>query len=288
MKLVIDKISLDELTYDTFLIRYLLPERPLIITDIDTSEISGITTGYVKKMFKDESKKSIGWYEASLSHADNILPTFVKKVFARNDMSVRPLPMRLFMQPNGHKTLYHYDGNSLHGFNLQIKGKKHWRLISPYTPLTSAPLMFVSLVSKAFVPNASHYDYYDFETQEGEMLFLPRYWIHSVLTCAEENINYNWVVTPTFPHTTSPLGRRESELLFLRKKIPFLNRFLVDAYDEYGGAGKSIIVQYIKDVGYVRLFTRICKEISNIPKTLFLMKDIKSMAREFEENNFKV
>ncbi|HHD79428.1 MAG TPA: protein associating with small stress protein PASs1 [Epsilonproteobacteria bacterium] len=281
MKLTIDKIPLAEMTYDTFVKLYLLPEKPLILTGVDTYDENDITSEHVKKMFKDESKKSIGWYEAPLSPTDKTLPTFLHDIFAREDMSVRPLPMRLFMQPNGHKTLYHYDGNSLHGFNLQMKGVKHWHLISPHTPLRSAPLMFVSLVTKNFIPDDNHYDYYDFETVAGEMLFLPRYWIHIVSTCAEVNINYNWVVTPTFPHTTSPLGRRESELLFLRQKIPFLNRFLVDSYGEYGGAGESIIKHYIKDVGYLRLCTRICKKISSIPKTLFLMKEIKSMAHEF-------
>ncbi|HFQ60977.1 MAG TPA: protein associating with small stress protein PASs1 [Epsilonproteobacteria bacterium] len=288
MKCTIDKIPLSEMSYDTFVTLYLLPEKPLIITGVDSAHANGITSEHVKNLFQDESKKSIGWYDAPLNPSDKAIPSFLHDVLAREDMSVRPLPMRLFMQPNGHKTLYHYDGNSLHGFNLQMKGKKRWCLISPHTPLTSAPLMFVSLVGKNFVPDAEYYDYYEFETVAGEMLFLPRYWIHSVSTQAEENINYNWVVTPTFPHKTSPLGRRESELLFLRKKIPFLNRFLVDSYGEYGGAGESIVEEYIKDVGYIRMCTRICKEISTLPKTLFLMKEIKSMASEFEENNFKV
>ena len=217
-----------------------------------------------------------------------MIPSLLHKVLIRKDMSVRPLGMRLFMQPNKHKTLYHYDGNSLHGFNLQMKGKKHWFLISPLTPTPFAPLMFVSLIAKDFMPNEDYHDYYDFETLPGEMLFLPRYWIHSVSTLEDENINYNWVMTPTFPNENSPLGRRESELLFLRKKIPFINRFLVDSYGEYGGKGEAIIEKYIDSVGYVRLVTRIVKELSYLPKTLFLMKEIKSMAKEFEKNNFRV
>ena len=196
--------------------------------------------------------------------------------------------MRLFMQPKGHKTLYHYDGNSLHGFNLQMKGKKHWYLISPHTPLDSAPLMFVSLVSRDFMPDVQIHDYYDFETGVGEMLFLPRYWVHSVSTLAEENINYNWVVTPMFPNHESPLGKRESELLFLRKKLPFINKFLVDDFGKYGGKGEVITERYVKDVGFLRLLTRIGKELSVVPKTLFLLKEIKSMADDFEKNNFKV
>lgn len=288
MKYEIDKIPLSELTYEKFVADYLVPEKPLIITGVADDYAEKITYKDVKNLFQDESKKGIGWYEAPLKQDDRIAPSFMYKVFAREDMSVRDLPMRIFMQPNGHKTLYHYDGNSLHGFNLQMKGKKHWILISPYTPVTSAPLIYVSLVGKDFAPDAKQHDYYEFETVAGEMLFLPRYWIHSVSTLAEENINYNWVVTPTFPHTTSAVGRRESELLFLRKKLPFVNLLSVDDYGQYGGAGASIVDAYSKDVGYMRMFTRICKELGKLPKTLLLMNEIKSMASDFKENNFKL
>ncbi len=288
MKLTIDKISLTEMTYDRFVEEYLLTEKPVLITDVNTYDAQSITSKSVNKLFKDESKRSMGWYEAPISSSDETIPAFVHDVFAREDMSLRPLAMRLFMQPKGHKTLYHYDGNSLHGFNLQMKGKKEWCLISPHTPLDSVPLMFVSLVPKDFIPDADKYDYYDFQTGAGEMLFLPRYWIHTVKTVGEENINYNWVVTPTFPSKVSLLGRRESELLFLRKKFPFMNRFLVDSYGEYGGQGESIIENYVKNVGYMNLLIRIAKEIAIVPKTLFLLKDIKSMAKDFEKNNFNV
>ena len=288
MKLTITRIPLSEMTYETFVNTYLLPEKPVILTGVDTYDENEITSENVKKLFKDESKRSMGWYEAPISSSDTIIPPLLHSVLRREDMSVRPLAMRLFMQPSGHKTLYHYDGNSLHGFNLQMKGTKHWSLISPYTPLDSVPLMFVSLVSKRFIPNKNKHDYYEFETNAGEMLFLPRYWIHSVKTCGEENINYNWVMTPTFPNTTSPLGRRESELLFLRKKISFIDRFFVNLSGEYGGKGKEITENYIKDIGYFRLLTRIFKEASYLPKTLFLLKEIKSMVHEFEKNNFKI
>lgn len=288
MKQKITRIPIRDIDYEHFVKDYLLPEKPVIITGVDTYNEDEITSENVKKLFKDESRKSIGWYEAPILSSDETIPTLLHKVLERDDMSVRPLGMRLFMQPYGHKTLYHYDGNSLHGFNLQLKGTKHWYLVSPQTPLSSAPLMFVSLVPKGFTPDDNKHDYYDFETKPGEMLFLPRYWIHSVSTKAQENINYNWVMTPMFPQKNSPLGRRESELLFLRKKVPFINRYLVDKFDEYGGKGEMIIERYIKDIGYSRLLFRILKELANVPKTLFLIKEIKDMASEFEKNNFKV
>lgn len=288
MKQTIERIPLAEITYERFVSAYLLPEKPVIITGIESGDTEKITPERIHATFGKEGKRSIGWYDASLSMATDMIPPLVQQVLEREDMSVRPLPMRLFMQPVGHKTLYHYDGNSLHGFNLQVKGRKKWILVSPYTPLASAPMLFVSLVGEDFEPEERIHDFYEFETEEGEMLFLPRYWIHAVETLAEENINYNWVCTPTFPKLDSPSGRRESELLYLRKKIPFVNRFLVDDYASYGGRGEEIVKRYIASLGRMDLIRRIGKELRNLPRTLLLAKEIKAMARKFEKNNFNL
>jgi len=288
MKHTIDKIPLSQMSYERFVSEYLLPERPIVLTSVRNHNARHITAKEVHALFDKKGKKNIGWYDAVPSVAEELMPKLVQQVFAREDMSVRPLAMRVFMQPNGHKTLFHYDGNSLHVFNLTLKGKKRWILISPHTPLPSPPFMFVSLVGKTFYPDESKHDFYDFELDEGELLFIPRYWIHSVETLAEENINYNWVCTPVFPRIDSRSGRRESELLLIRKKLPFINRFLVDEYDQYGGKGEEIIEKYIAEIGISDMLMRIMKELIVIPKTLFLAKEIKSMAKDFEKNNFNL
>jgi hypothetical protein len=288
MEKKIAKIALADLSYERFVNDYLLAEKPVLITDIANSSGEEITPAKVHEIFGKNAQRSIGWYDAPLMPGEKYAPSLVRKVFAREDMSIRPLPMRIFMQPHGHRTLYHYDGNSLHGFNLQMKGRKRWKLISPHTPVPSVPFMFVSLVGKDFQPSTTVHEYDDFETKEGEMLFLPRYWIHSVETLEEENINFNWVCTPRFPNLENPLGRRECALLLLRKKIPLVNRFLVDAFHHYGGSGEAIIEKYIADIGYIDLFLQLGKEMGNLPKTLMLAKEIKAMAAEFGQNNFNL
>jgi len=120
------------------------------------------------------------------------------------------------------------------------------------------------------------------------MLFLPRYWIHAVGAQDKVNINYNWVLTPTYPFMDSSVGQREVQLLKLRKVVPLIDRLMVDSYGEYGGAGEELVNKYIKDVGIASVITRFFKEIILLPKALFLMKEIKSMASDFEKNNFNV
>jgi hypothetical protein len=286
MQYTIDRVPLKELNEEYFVQHYLTTEKPLIITGFLMDKAMSVQN--VLRQFQKESRRKIGWYDASISDSNIPTPPLIEGILHREELSLRPLAMRIFMQPKGHQTLYHYDGNSLHGFNLQVKGAKEWYLISPKTPLDTLPLMFVSLVKRGFTPNEKKHDYYHFELQEGEMLFLPRYWTHSVRALQEENINYNWVATPMHPDPNSPLGKRESELLMLRKKFPFINRFLVDEYSEYGGKGKEIIENYIQGVSLYRVILRIFKELASLPKTLFLLKEIKAMAKDFETNNFNV
>ncbi len=286
MQLEIEKIPIDSLDYDRFVQDYLLPEKPVVLTGVVKDEFKKITPEFIYTHFKKEDRRNIGWFDATLPETVAFVPDLVRKVLGRKDMSMRDLPARIFMQPNAHKTLYHYDGNSLHGFNLQIAGRKRWTLVSPSTPLPSAPLMFVSLVDENFVPNSKTYDVFTFETSEGEMLFLPRYWIHAVETLADTNINLNWVFTPTFPNHRSAVGRRESELLLLRKRLPFLNRFTTDDYRSYGGMGDTLISNYIEGVSVGNLIVRAVKELAILPYALLKASKIKALAKRFEDNNF--
>jgi hypothetical protein len=290
MKITIEKIDISNLPYDKFINEYLLPEKPVIITGLKDYDKEKITPQYVSSQFQNDDNRSIGWYDAPMpSPQDDIyVPELIQKLFARDDMSARALPMRIFLQPQGHQTLFHYDGNSLHVFNLQIRGKKIWRIISPNTPVTPVPFLIASLVPKNFEIDYDKYDACEFELLEGEMLFLPRYWIHDVKAVDEVNINYNWVLTPTYPSKDSIIAKREVELLKLRKMIPLIDSLMVDNYGDYGGAGEKLVDKYIKDVSTTRVITRFFKEIVNFPKALLLSKEIKSMAADFEKNNFNV
>ena len=290
MELTIEKIDISDMEYDRFVKDYLIPEKPVVITGLNGYDKEKITPQYVSDQFQNEENRSIGWYDAPMPSPDEdiYVPNIIRKLFERDDMSARALPMRIFLQPKGQQTLFHYDGNSLHVFNLQMKGRKIWRIISPKTPIASAPFLIASLVPKDFMIDYNKHDACELELLEGEMLFLPRYWIHDVGARDEVNINYNWVLTPTFPSMDSAVGQREVELLKLRKKIPLIDTLMVDNYGEYGGAGEVLVSKYIKNVGIMSVITRFFKEIILFPKALLLSKEIKSMAADFEKNNFNM
>lgn len=290
MEMTIDRVSINDLTYDDFVKIYLDPQKPVVIEDVFSFDQEKLTPEYVKEQFLDENRREAGWFDSPLIDNDIIkIPEIVKKILNRDDMAVRPTPMRLFMQPGGHVTLPHYDGNSLHGLNLQVIGQKKWIIISPNTPLPNIPFMFAAMVDSSFEYDPKKYDFYEFNTKSGDMLFLPRYWYHEVHSLDKVNFNVNWVFTQTTPDESTVLGKREVEIVKIRKSWPLINKaFFPDEFSSYGGQGQPLIDAYSKGVGSVRMFVRLLKEVSGYPTLLVKAKKIKARAAEFYTNNFNV
>ncbi len=290
MKKNITRVNVDSLSEKDFLNDYFYPGNPVIIEAVSAATAEGeITADYIKRCFGDPSKKTMGWFESECICDDNIsVPTLVSNLLSRKDVSVRDTPMRIFMQPAGHVTLPHYDGNSVCGLNLQVLGRKRWSLVSPNTPLPTFPFMFVGLVSKSFRYDENLLDYYEFYTKPGDLLFIPRYWFHEVRSLERCNLNFNWVFSPDFPDTCSLLGRRERELLKIRSVIKPINRLFPDRFDEYAGKGKEITDRYISGVGYLSMLKRLLLEIGKLPKAAYLSRDIRKRVEQFSSNNFNV
>ncbi|MCC6835397.1 cupin-like domain-containing protein [Nitrosomonas sp.] len=289
MKQDIRRFSAEVVNQDDFIPTILNEEKPFIISSIEACDSKRLTPEEVKKLFCSKSKQDLGWYNSDLIENNNIqIPGIVKQIMKRTDMSFRKLPMRVFMQPCGHITLPHYDGNSLHVVNLQVTGRKKWILTSPHTPLPTLPFMFAGMVSRNFYYNPEKYDFMEFETLPGDLLFVPRYWYHEVHSLDKVNLNFTWVFTPFFPNEGSPLGKREVEIIKLRRIFPLINRIFPDNIREYGGCGEEIINRYTSNVNNLRVLTRFLKEVSKYPRLFLLAKELKARANEFAINNFNV
>ncbi|MGJ8682889.1 cupin-like domain-containing protein [Paraglaciecola sp.] len=290
MKLSIDRIPFSDLNFESYFEKYITTQTPVVVEGVFAFDSQKITPEYVKQKFYSEEKKSLGWFDSELVDNDIItIPEFVKDILNKDEFSVREFPMRVFMQPGGHVTLPHYDGNSLHGLNLQVLGEKRWILTSPNTPLPCTPFMFAGLVGNNFKYTPEKYDFYDFNTKPGDLVFIPRYYFHEVHSLGKVNLNNNWVFTPTTPDESTALGRREVEIVKLRKTWPFVNKaFFPDEFSSYGGQGKELIDAYSNDVSFFRMVSRFLKELAGYPKLIMLAKQIKSRANDFSKNNFNV
>jgi|GEM_PF-5600815 len=93
-----------------------------------------------------------------------------------------------------------------------------------------------------FIPYADRYDFCQFVTRPGDLVFVPRYWPHEVTALEQRSSNINWVWTPRTPNLQVAIGRRECAVLALRKLIPGLSRLLLEPtrLHDYGGGGEEL------------------------------------------------
>lgn len=87
-------------------------------------------------------------------------------------------------------TRNHYDGNGINVINICLKGKKRFYLANPKKTLQMYPLSNISINSN---PDDSFYDYI-VELNKGDMIYIPSYWWHKVLTLEDNsrNLNFNF------------------------------------------------------------------------------------------------
>lgn len=291
MKLEIDTVSSDAISYETFARNYLLPERPLLVTGVDIPDPTVVNAAYVKHRYLNNTSRRPGWVVAGLED-DGVLmtPPLVQRVLARDDVYLSPIPVRLFLQPGGHTTLPHFDGNSLHGFNVQVQGSKRWIIVSPDSPLPSVPFTNIGMPPKQFdYATDDRYDSCEFTTAPGDMVFLPRYWFHEVWSLEHHNLNFNWVFTPASPNESSRTARRENELAAIAARWPLLDRLLFfSRFKDYGGRGYELAKRYGRDVSAARMINRVLREMVGFPVLLLRLRHVLAGINEYKRNNFRV
>jgi len=128
---------------------------------------------------------------------------------------------------NGYITWTNDDGrDSKDALNVQLKGKKRFVLLSPETPLGCYAFShYVRRFYEGMRALDAHHDYTVFDLAAGDMLFLPRYWFHTVESQEEININLNWLWTdldtPVVPSSRTAIREREcvAVRLWVRRTI---------------------------------------------------------------------
>lgn len=281
----IERIPISSISYDGFIEEFYLPEKPIILTGVQALEKKHCNPDYIKSKFQARTRL---WHSAEFpAEGDEVkVPLIVRKLSDSSETSLREKPMRIWMQPKGNKTIWHYDGNALHVFNTQLEGKKHWTIVSPKSPLRIMSFLHYVLVGENYDPQDKKVDFIKFDTNPGDMLFLPRYWVHRVESLEAININVNWVMTPKAPNLEHAYGRRECELLELRRVFPILERIL-GRVNDFGG-GDNLAKIYTRDVRTKDVFLRLMKEIKQIPISLYFGPRIALGYRKTAKHNFNL
>jgi Cupin superfamily protein len=283
-KITVPKVKLTDMDFQGFYENYFKPELPVIISGItaDWGARSKWNAADLLNQLKD-SKNTIKralWYDndSQFLKEDYAIPAFVAKCLEPVHSYTRDANCRFWIHPPGNVTPWHYDGNYLYVFNVQVKGAKEWSMISPETPVTSFPF---SNITAPFCSRQSSREisYATFRAEEGDMVFLPPLWAHRVLT-VENSINLNWVGTKKGATAGSRLEKREKEILKLATLPGFSKLILrpggpgaMNYFKEYGGVGWPLIKELTVGTSPVSALTRAAKEYASLLSLALTWKD---------------
>lgn len=248
--------------------RYYEPEQPVLVQRVVENALSAeeLCQQINGRIAEDPtaSLQTLCW-DVQPRVIDGICaaPAIVQRVLDEGCAFTRKNLVRVWFNKRGHQTLWHYDGHSLHIFTLQLKGRKRWRIVAPETPLMAAPFTSVSLWGDHALEGRRCYE---FETGEGDLVFVPRHWCHNVVALDDLNININWVLTPKRPADFNPTACREAELTWLKARTRFLWPSSVRQYnEEYAGVGRPAIELLTRSVSVRAGITRAIKELLKVP-----------------------
>jgi len=290
MRFDIHKVPAHELSVSDFVARYYETEQPVLLTGLAApceSDSAKVVWGLAHE---PEAEWSNGHIAAGTIDGDGLLrvPDLVHAIFSGQEIVHKPKPLKLWMQPQGHRSVLHYDGNSLHGLNWQVAGRKKWQLISPRTPVRMVPFSWVAMAQDDFEPDPRKHEFCEFYTEPGEMLFLPRYWAHRVTSMADNNVNLNWVWTSRQPNLRHAVGRRECATLKLRSyfgRLDRLVRYRVSIYN-YGDGGVELFQRYASAVGRSQLFKTFCSELGRVALMPIFGSEVERQMQRMRDNNF--
>ncbi|MEM9368809.1 MAG: cupin-like domain-containing protein [Planctomycetota bacterium] len=252
----------------SFLSNYYRPEQPVIFRGIVKTErsVEQIRELLCDRIAKDDTKTArLMWFDVKPDLLQDLcdVPEAVSTTLDPETAFLRDNCVRVWFNPAGHMTPWHYDGHSLHVFNLQLKGKKRWTIVSPDTPLLNMPFSKTCIFENNAVDNKRHYE---FDLDEGDMVFLPRYWYHHVESLGDMNVNVNWVLMPKAEPADTVIARREAEVLWLMQKLypvlPSGNKWMLD---HFAGAGKPALGTLTDEVSFGRGVARVVKEAVRFP-----------------------
>ncbi|KTD73728.1 cupin-like domain-containing protein [Legionella tucsonensis] len=138
----------------------------------------------------------------------------------------------LWISPKNIVSWLHYDQNGCHNLNAQVKGSKSIFLFPPlntqnyylnlYSKNEIANFSQVNIQAPDYIqfPRYSNVVYFEGRLGEGEVLFIPAYWLHSFNHLGDININLNfwWDEDESTKHS-NPLLVREKFFVAVKKVL---------------------------------------------------------------------
>jgi hypothetical protein len=141
------------------------------VGEIKNKNLTRYLIGNVVSEYFEKTKMPFNDYLDAYQRDENLLHCNVIRVWRHNKNNL---------------TRWHYDGNGADLLNISLQGKKRFYLAPPN-----------ALPVYPFTNIAWKYDFKEthvVEIEPGDMLFLPAYWFHKVLTLEDNTININYIM----------------------------------------------------------------------------------------------
>lgn len=215
-----------------FKARYYDPEVPVLVQNAPLPVARNLTPAEVSDVCENEPdcQAAARWvtkYEFPQSHhvldrMDISVPSIYEHCCPPAD--ILGSRCRIWLNSSGATRIapWHYDRGSIDVFCFTLQGRKKWTLVSPDSPLPLLAFLEQGLYDESDVEGELLADtiYARVETNPGDMLFIPRHWLHTVEHVgAEPTLQVDYVSTRKHSLVTTKLSQREYALEPIRNML---------------------------------------------------------------------
>lgn len=223
---------------------------------------------------------------------DIVMPDFLKDILNSDKVMPDSVAWRFWINRKHNRTEFHYDTNAENVITVQVKGRKEWVLVSPETPLPCYPFTNFTLL-KSEEKLLRNKDYYKFDLEEGDLLYVPPYWYHRAVAKEDVNININWTFTKRATSILSREFKRDIERIrvldsFKNHKRAFVRNGyskVIGAMPKVGGIGWGLkaFISAPYSPGRAALFTRCFKEMLSVPGMLTTLSTVRATLKRVDK-----
>jgi len=215
-----------DIDFDTFYHKFFVSEIPVIIDGVGVDWLA--TTKWNAKYLQEalsreqsvENHKAFFTMNENTMGSDYDIPDVINMLLRSTKIFPQRKNTRIWINSRNNTSHWHYDSSLESVFNVQIKGRKEWYLISPQTPPHCYPYTNLVLLEddrkilkdKIFTC---------FILNVGDLLYIPPLWFHKITSLEQENINLNWVMT------------KKKTKIISRTLIREIERYSFDNYFRY-------------------------------------------------------
>jgi hypothetical protein len=286
------------ISFDDFYEQYFIPEIPVVLEKLgeDWPACRKWNQSYLQNRLADESSVldvilylQLNW---DVMAEDFTVPEIVDRVNQSADVFDYEHKARIWINSENNVSTWHYDASFVNNFNAQVTGKKEFTLVSPQTPRDCYPFSnFVILNDDESILKGSIYT--KFILNQGDILYIPPLWYHTVKAITPENINLSWLFTKQKTTVSSPCLIREEQryriYLYLSqhpsaliRKIYFKFLTSIPGFLTISWKFDNFIETPLQH-SRINLVTRIFKELAMLGKTILTIPEIRRTLREAEK-----